>query len=315
VTTIATTSVWAVFAVFVLAALAVDLLGHRRDRDIRFGEALGWSVLWVALALVFNGFVYVRFGREPALQFLTGYLVEKSLSVDNIFVFVVLFQAFAVPPRLQHRVLFWGIVGAVLMRAVFIFAGAALLARFHWVMYVFGAILIVTGARLLVHHGSSIDFRRNPLFRRFAAFVPLADDYAGNHFFVRSNGRRMATPLLAALVAIESIDVVFAIDSIPAIFAITEDPFLVFTSNIFAILGLRAMFFLIGDAVLRFRYLSTGLACVLMFIGLKMLVAGFVHVPILVSLGVIVAVIGGALLLSAFTPSRSPRTPSDVSRG
>ena len=310
--TIATTSVWAIFAVFVLAALAVDLLGHRRNRDVRFGEALGWSVLWVALALLFNGFVYVRFGREPALQFLTGYLVEKSLSVDNIFVFVVLFQAFAVPTRLQHRVLFWGIVGAVLMRAVFIFAGAALLARFHWVMYVFGAILIVTGARLLGHHGSSVDFRRNPLFRLFAAFVPLADDYAGDQFFVRSGRRRMATPLLAALVAIESIDVVFAIDSIPAIFAITEDPFLVFTSNIFAILGLRAMFFLVGDAVLRFRYLSTGLACVLMFIGAKMLVAAFVHVPIVVSLAVIVAVIGGALLLSAFAPA--PTSPDDAAR-
>ena len=301
--TIATTSVWSVFAVFVLVALAVDLLGHRRHREIRFGEALAWSVLWVALALLFNGFVYVRFGREPALQFLTGYLVEKSLSVDNIFVFVVLFQAFAVPTRLQHRVLFWGIVGAVLMRAVFIFAGAALLARFHWVMYVFGAILIVTGVRLLGHHGSSVDFRRNPLFRLFAAFVPLTDDYAGDQFFVQSGRRRLATPLLAALVAIESVDVVFAIDSIPAIFAITEDPFLVFTSNIFAILGLRAMFFLIGDAVLRFRYLSTGLAIVLMFIGAKMLVASFVHVPILVSLAVIVAVIGGALLLSAFVPS------------
>jgi tellurite resistance protein TerC len=313
VNTIATSSVWAVFAVFVLLALAVDLLGHRRDRDIRFGEAFGWSVLWVALALLFNGFVYVRFGREPALQFLTGYLVEKSLSVDNIFVFVILFQAFAVPTRLQHRVLFWGIVGAVIMRAAFIFGGAALLVRFHWVMYVFGAILIVTGARLLVHHGSSIDFRRNPLFRLFAAAVPISDDYAGDRFFVRSGGRRVATPLLAALVAIESIDVVFAIDSIPAIFAITEDPFLVFTSNIFAILGLRAMFFLIGDAVLKFRYLSTGLALVLMFIGAKMLVAPFIDVPILVSLTVIVAVIGGALLLSAFAPAAA--SPDAASRG
>ena len=301
--TIATSSVWAVFAGFVLVALAVDLLGHRRDREIRFAEALGWSVLWVALALLFNAFVYVRFGRDPALQFLTGYVVEKSLSVDNIFVFVVLFQAFGVPTRLQHRVLFWGIVGAVVMRAAFIFAGAALLVRFHWVMYVFGAILIVTGARLLVHHGTTVDFRRNPLFRLFAAMVPLADDYAGDRFFVRSGRRRMATPLLAALVAIESIDVVFAIDSIPAIFAITQDPFLVFTSNIFAILGLRAMFFLIGDAVLKFRHLSTGLACVLIFIGAKMLVAPFIAVPILVSLGVIVVLIGGALLLSAYAPA------------
>jgi tellurite resistance protein TerC len=305
VNTIATTSVWAVFAGFVLVALAVDLLGHRRDRDVRFAEAFGWSVLWVALALLFNALVYVRFGREPALQFLTGYLVEKSLSVDNIFVFVVLFQAFGVPTRLQHRVLFWGIVGAVVMRAAFIFAGAALLVRFHWVMYVFGAILIVTGARLLVHRGTTVDFRRNPLFRLFAAMVPLVDDYAGDQFFVRSGRRRMATPLLAALVAIESIDVVFAIDSIPAIFAITQDPFLVFTSNIFAILGLRAMFFLIGDAVLRFRHLSTGLACVLMFIGAKMLAAPFIEVPILVSLTVIVALIGGALLLSAYSPAAS----------
>lgn len=296
---------WAAFGIFVIVALGVDLLGHRRDRHIGFAEAFGWSVLWVALALVFNGFVYFRFGREPALQFLTGYLIEKSLSVDNIFVFVVLFQAFGIPSRLQHRVLFWGIVGAVVMRAAFIFGGVALLARFHWVMYVFGAILVITGARLLAHRSSSVDFRRNPLFRVFATFVPLAPDYVGDRFTVVSGGRRMATPLLAALVAIESVDVVFAIDSIPAIFAITRDPFLVFTSNIFAILGLRAMFFLVGDAIVRFRHLSVALACVLMFIGGKMLAAPLIDVPIPVSLGVIVALVGGALLLSARRPAAS----------
>jgi len=303
--TIASAPIWAGFAGLVVAALIADLALHRDAHEIRFAEALGWSVLWVALALTFNAFVYLRFGREAALQFLAGYLVEKSLSVDNIFVFVVLFQAFAVPRRLQHRVLLWGILGAVLMRAGFIFAGAALIARFHWIMYIFGVILIVTGGRLLVRRDATIEPRRNPLYQAFAKLVPLADDYAGDRFITHANGRWVATPLLAALVAIESVDVVFAIDSIPAIFAITTDPFLVLTSNIFAILGLRAMFFLIGDAVTKFRYLSVGLAFVLVFIGGKMMAADFVEVPIVVSLAVIVTLIGGSILTSLLAATRA----------
>ena len=295
---VASLPAWVAFGAFVIVALAIDLALHRDAHEIGFTEALAWSVVWIALALLFNGFVYGRFGREAALQFFTGYLVEKSLSVDNIFVFVALFQAFAIPLRLQHRVLFWGVIGAVLMRAIFIFAGAALMARFHWVMYLFGAILILTGGRLLVRRAPDVDPRRNPLYRAFARIVPLTADYAGDHFIVQSEGRRKATPLLAALVAVETVDVIFAVDSIPAIFAITQDPFLVFTSNIFAILGLRAMFFLIGDAVVKFRHLGVGLALVLLFIGAKMVATDFVQVPIVVSLAVIVGLIGASLLAS-----------------
>src|SRR4051794_17855718 len=295
---VASLPIWAGFGVFVMAALAIDLALHRDAHEIAFREALAWSVVWVALSLLFNGFVYVRFGSEAALQFFTGYLVEKSLSVDNIFVFVALFQAFAVPARLQHRVLFWGIIGAVTMRAMFIFAGAALIARFHWVMYVFGGILILTGGRLLVRRDPHVDPRRNPLYRAFATIIPLTPDYSGDRFVVQSPAGLKATPLLAALVAIETVDVIFAVDSIPAIFAITQDPFLVFTSNIFAILGLRAMFFLIGDAVLKFRHLGVGLALVLLFIGAKMVAADVVEVPMVVSLAVIVALIGASLLAS-----------------
>jgi tellurite resistance protein TerC len=291
-------STWAGFGVFVIIALAIDLALHRDAHEIGFTEALAWSVVWIALALLFNGFVYVRFGREAALQFFTGYLVEKSLSVDNIFVFVALFQAFAVPARLQHRVLFWGIIGAVSMRAVFIFAGAALIARFHWVMYLFGGLLILTGGRLLVRRGPHVDARRIPPYRAFARIVPLTADYVGDHFIVQSEGRRKATPLLAALFAVETVDVIFAVDSIPAIFAITQDPFLVFTSNIFAILGLRAMFFLIGDAVVKFRHLGVGLALVLLFIGAKMIATDFVEVSSVLSLAVIVGLIGASVLAS-----------------
>jgi tellurite resistance protein TerC len=295
---VASLPTWAGFGVFVILALAIDLALHRDAHEIGFTEALAWSIVWIALALLFNGFVYTRFGREAALEFFTGYVVEKSLSVDNIFVFVALFQAFAVPSRLRHRVLFWGIIGAVLLRAVFIFAGAALMARFHWVMYLFGGILVITGVRLLVRREADVDPRRNPLYRAFARIVPLTPDYAGDRFVVQADGKRRATPLLAALVAVETVDVIFAIDSIPAIFAITTDPFLVFTSNIFAILGLRAMFFLIGDAVVKFRHLGVGLALVLLFIGAKMMATDFIHLPILVSLAIIVGLIGASLLAS-----------------
>jgi len=258
--TIASTPAWVGFAALLVGALATDLTVHRDAHEIGFREALAWSVVWIVLALAFNVFVDRTFGRNAALQFLAGYLVEKALSVDNIFVFVVLFEAFAVPRRLQHRVLFWGILGAVLMRAAFIFAGAALLSQFHWVMYVFGAVLMLTGIRLLARRDSSLDPRQNPLYRMFTRLVPTSSDFVGDRFIAIERGQPTATPLLGALVAIEAVDVVFAIDSIPAIFAITRDPFLVLTSNIFAILGLRAMFFMVGGAVTRFRHLNAGLA-------------------------------------------------------
>ncbi|HEX5475431.1 MAG TPA: TerC family protein [Vicinamibacterales bacterium] len=289
---------WIVFLVVLAAALAVDLAAHREAHEIGFREALWWSVGWIVLSLAFGAVVYGVFGTERALEFLAGYLVEKSLSVDNIFVFVLLFEGFAVPRRLQHRVLFWGVFGAIVMRAGFIFAGAALLARFEWVMYVFGVLLLVTGWRLLAREHAADEFEENAIVRGFRRVVPVTADYRGARFWVVENGRRLATPLLVALVAVETVDIVFAIDSIPAIFAITRNPFIVLTSNIFAILGLRALYFLVGGALLRLRHLRTGLALVLLFIGAKMLLASFYHVSAGVSMLVIVVLIGGAALLS-----------------
>src|ERR1051326_2507866 len=305
--TIATPAAWLWFAALIIGLLALDLGLHRQSREIRFREALTWSLGWIGLALLFNGFIYLKFGSKPALEFLAGYVVEKALSVDNIFVFVVLFQAFAVPRRMQHRVLFWGIIGSLLMRGLFIAAGSALLARFHWVLYLFGIFLVATGLRLLVRRNAPIASpKHNPLFRAFAWAVPTVEEFSGDHFFVRVNQRWSATPLFAALVAIEAVDVVFALDSIPAIFAITTDPFIVLTSNVFAIFGLRTMFFLLGGALQKFQHLSIGLAMVLMFVGAKLLIAGVWKIPIMVSLAIILTILGSSILVSMWT-----REPSD----
>jgi tellurite resistance protein TerC len=302
-TTIATPALWTGFGLLIVVLLAVDLRLHRVAHVVGFREALAWTIGWIVLALLFNAGIYLWFGTEPALQFLAGYLVEKALSVDNIFVFVVLFESFAIPPRLHHRVLFWGIIGALVMRGTFIAAGAVLLARFHWFFYVFGVLLVATGVRLLLRHGGAdIDPRRNPLYRAFAAVVPMAHDYSGDRFLVRGGGGRLiATPLLAALVAIEAVDVVFALDSIPAIFAITTDPFIVLTSNAFAIFGLRTMFFMLGGAIQQFRHLGVGLALVLMFVGGKMLASGVYDMPIVASLAVIVVLIAGSIATSLWS--------------
>src|SRR6185312_13276918 len=248
--TIATPAAWFWFAALIIGLLALDLGLHRQSREIGFREALTWSLGWIGLALLFNGFVYLKFGSKPALEFLAGYVVEKALSVDNIFVFVVLFQAFAVPRRMQHRVLFWGIIGALVMRWLFIIAGSALLARFHWVLYIFGLFLLATGIRLLIRRDvATTDPKTNPLYRLFTRLVPTVPDYSEDRFFVFADHRWLATPLFASLIAIEAVDVVFALDSIPAIFAITTDPFIVLTSNVFAMFGLRTMFFLLGGAL------------------------------------------------------------------
>lgn len=299
VESIGTPWLWGGFLAFVVAMLALDLgVFHRRPHEVRVGEALAWSVVWVGLALVFNAWIYWRFGREIGLEFLTGYLIEKSLSVDNVFVFVLLFTSFGVPRHLQHRVLFWGIFGALVMRVVFILFGALLLQRFHWVIYVFGAILVYSGYRFLTHESGEIHPEKNPIYRLFARLLPTVPAFEDGRFTVVRAGRRHATPLLLVLIAIEATDVVFAVDSIPAIFGITDDPFIVFTSNIFAILGLRALYFVLGGFLGRFRYLDEGLALVLLFVGGKMLLAGVVHVPTPVSLLVIAVVIGGAIGLS-----------------
>ena len=311
---IGTPALWIGFLVFVLAMLALDLgVFHRKEHAVRPREAAIWSVVWISLALVFNVGVWHWFGPVRALEFLTGYLIEKALSVDNLFVFLVLFSYFSVPAKLQHRVLFWGILGALVMRAAFIFAGAALIQSFHWVIYVFGAFLVFTGIRLLTAGEGEQHPERNPALRVFRRVVPAVSDYRGPRFIVKESGRWLATPLLAVLVAIEATDIVFALDSIPAIFAITSDPFIVFTSNIFAILGLRALYFLLAGMLGAFRYLKVGLGLVLAFVGAKMLSEHWIEVPIWVSLTVIAALLGLSVLASVLIPDRSKQeaAPAD----
>jgi tellurite resistance protein TerC len=299
VASIGTPALWIGFIALVLGLLALDLgVFHRDAHEVTFREALGWSVVWVSLALAFNGWLGWQHGAEPGLEFLTGYLIEKALAVDNVFVILLVFATFGVPRAYQHRVLFWGILGALVMRAAFIFAGAALLERFHWIMYVFGGFLVLTGAKLLVQSETELHPERNPLFRLFTRLVPSVPHYHGGDFTVRKDGRLHATPLLLVLVCIEATDLVFAVDSIPAIFAVTTDPFIVFTSNIFAILGLRSMFFLLAGVMDRFHYLKVGLALVLVFVGAKMVLLDVYHVPIGVSLGVIALVLAAAVAAS-----------------
>ena len=312
---IGTPWLWVGFTAFVVGMLALDLgVFHRKAHQVRVREAMIWTAVWISLALAFNAGVYLWYGSERALEFLSGYLIEKALSVDNIFVFIVVFSAFRVPAELQHRVLFWGILGALVLRAVFIVVGAALLERFHWIGYVFGAFLIVTGVRLFLHRASEVDPERNPLFRLFRRFVPSVADYRGGQFTVVEAGKRYATPLLLVLAAIEATDIVFAVDSIPAIFAVTKDPFIVFTSNIFAILGLRALFFALAGMMEKFPYLNIGLSVVLVFVGAKMLVAGIYKVPIVVSLAVIVSVLGAAVVAGFIRPPKPAPVSASPSR-
>jgi tellurite resistance protein TerC len=295
---------WIGFGVFVLGMLALDLgVFNRKAHEVRFREAVIWSVVWISLAMVFNGWIYFAYGHQKALEFLTGYVLEEALSVDNIFVFVILLGSFAVPKIYQHRVLFWGVLGAIVMRAIFIGLGAALVSRFSWVMYVFGAILIFTGVKLLLQ-GDDDDPHpeKNPIYKLARRFIPAVPEYHGKSFTIIKDGRRHATPLLLVLIAIEATDVVFAVDSIPAIFAITTDPFIVYTSNIFAIMGLRSMYFLLAGVIDKFHYLKIGLALVLLFVGTKMLIARWYHVPIVASLITIASLLGLAVLASVLWP-------------
>ena len=292
---------WIGFLVFVLAMLALDLgVFHRHPHTVKVKEALTWSVVWVALATGFGVLVHFVFGRERALEFAAGYVIEKALSVDNLFVFVVLFGAFQVPQRSQHRVLFWGVLGALVMRALFIAAGSALLLRFHWLIYLFGAFLLFTAAKLWREKadGEQPSPLEGKTYKALQRLLPTASELDGERFFTRKNGRRLATPLFVVLVLVELTDVIFAVDSIPAVFAVTRDPFIVFTSNVFAILGLRSLYFVLADFVQRFHYLKPALASVLGFVGAKMLLTGILHIPTLVSLSVICATLGGAVWLS-----------------
>lgn len=299
---------WSGFGVFVLAMLAVDifLLGRHGAHKVTLREALTWSLAWFAMAMLFGGALWGWLdhtaGREIAdtklMEYLTGYLLEKTLAMDNIFVFVMLFSYFAVPPEYQKRVLVYGVLGAIIMRAVLILLGAWLIAQFHWVLYVFGLFLLVTGIKMLLFAEHEPDLTKNPLLKWLRSHVRITDSYHGDKFWVYEKGVRWFTPMFLVLVLIEASDLIFAVDSIPAIFAVTDDPFIVFTSNIFAILGLRALYFLLADMAGRFHLLKYGLAVVLMFVGTKMLIVDWFKIPVAVSLGVIIAVLGTSMMLS-----------------
>jgi tellurite resistance protein TerC len=290
---------WAGFVAFVLAMLALDLgVFHREAHAVGRREALVWSGVWVGLALLFGAGVWWSFGSERGLEFLTGYLIEKSLSIDNVFIFVILFGALGIPVAYQHRVLFWGILSALVLRAAMIFAGAALLERFHALIYVFGGFLVLTGIKLLLERGKESHPEKSWPMRLAMRMIPSTPRLAGDRFTTLENGRRVATPLFMALLMVEFTDLVFALDSIPAIFAVTRDPFIVFTANIFAVLGLRSLYFLLADFVDRFRHLKVGLASVLVFVGAKMAAVDVVKVDPLVSLGIIASLLGASMLVS-----------------
>jgi tellurite resistance protein TerC len=290
---------WVLFNLFVLAMLALDLgILNRRAHTISFREAAAWSAMWILLALVFNGLLYFWRGPQSAIEFLTGYVLEKSLSMDNIFVFAVIFSSAAVGSQYQHRVLFWGVLGALVTRAAFIFAGVGLVLRFHWILYAFGIFLVLTGLNLFWKKQRGFDPARNRVMRWARKVFAITEDYEGGALFVRRGGRRYATPLFLVLVMIEITDVIFATDSIPAIFSVTQDPFIIFTSNVFAILGLRSLYFVLSGAIRRFRYLHIGLSIVLVFVGTKMLLADAIKLPTGLALLVILLILMLTILAS-----------------
>jgi tellurite resistance protein TerC len=297
---------WVGFNVFVLAMLALDLgVFHRKAHVVSLKESLTWTFVWVGLALVFNAGVWHYYGSQKAIEFFTGYLIEKSLSVDNVFVFALLFSYFAVPSQYQHKVLFWGILGALVMRAIMIALGAALITKFSWIIYVFGGFLILTGIKMIVKREEEIHPERNPVVKWFKKLMPVTADYRGDKFFVRENGIRMATPLFVVLLLVEISDLIFAVDSIPAIFAVTKDPFIVYTSNVFAILGLRSLYFALAGVMDKFHYLKIGLGVVLSFVGVKMILAHTAwKIDTLVSLGVIVVILTTSVVWSLVKPKK-----------
>lgn len=308
--TVGTPAIWIGFSAFVLVMLFLDLfVFHRSAHEVKVREALAWSALWIALALGFAGLVQHWFGTQVALEFLTGYVIEKALSVDNLFVFLVVFSYFRVPAAQQHRVLFWGVFGALVLRAIFIVLGAALLQRFHFIFYIFGAFLVYTGIKLLVQRDEHVEPENNPMLKLVRRFVPMVPEYRGGRFSVVEGGRRYGTPLLMVLVVVEATDVVFAVDSIPAIFAITSDPFIVYTSNIFAILGLRALYFVLAGMMNKFHYLKVGLGLVLAFVGVKMLIMDFYKLPVAVSLGVVLGLLAASIATSLLLPPAKPPLP------
>ena len=304
---------WGIFFVLVLGMLALDLgVVNRRDHRVGVREAAFWSVVWTLVALLFNGWIYYRFGSRTGLEFLTGYVIERSLSFDNIFVFVVIFNYFAVPAEQQHRVLFWGILGALISRGLFIGMGTALLSRFAWLILIFGGFLVYTGIKILLEKETEVHPERNPVVKLFQRFVPLSNRYHGRHFFIRDGhdgGRFKATPLMLVLVVVEATDVVFAVDSIPAVFGVTTNGFIVFTSNIFAILGLRALYFLLAGLMHKFRFLSYGLGLVLIFVGAKMLIHDWIDIPIELSLAIVLGILAVAVVVSLLVPEPPEEIP------
>jgi tellurite resistance protein TerC len=288
--------------------LVLDLgVFHRRAHTVKFREALAWSVAWIALAAIFAVVVFFWHGRTPALEFVTGYVIELSLSVDNLFVFLLIFRFFQVPAIHQHKVLFWGILGALIMRAIFIAAGVSLIERFHWIIYVFGAFLIYSGVKLFFQKEAEIHPEKNPVLRLFRRLVPVTEDYAGDKFFVRNPGL-YATPLFVVLLVVETTDLLFAVDSIPAILAITRDAFIVYTSNVFAILGLRSMYFALAGMMEMFRYLHYGLSLVLVFVGAKMLLSHYWEIPTPVALAAVASVLAISVIASMANPKKKAST-------
>lgn len=314
--------IWIAFLVFVVVMVALDLgVFHREIKAPTARNALGWTLIWVVLALLFNGLVYVLYennyvwaslptehlsGHQAGTQFLLGYLLEKSLSVDNIFVIAMIFSFFRVPLALQHRVLFWGILGAVVLRGVMIFLGVVLINRFEWITYLFGAFLIYTAARMMVLRHETLEPADSALVKLAKRWVPFTDQYHGSHFFAQIDGRRVATPLFLALILVESSDVMFAVDSIPAIFAVTREPFIIFTSNVFAILGLRSLYFVLASYMEKFRYLKSALVFVLAYVGVKMILGNHYHIPEAISMGVILGILAVGILASIIGARKDP---------
>lgn len=299
------TTVWIGFIAFVILLLALDLgVFHRKSHEVKIKEALIWSAVWISLAFIFNYGIYLYLGKEKALEFLTGYLIEKSLSVDNLFVFIMLFSFFNVQPKYQHKVLFWGIIGALVMRAIFIFAGVAIISKFHWVIYIFGVFLVFTGIKMLFHKDEEVAPDKNPMVRLFKKFFPVTDQMHGGKFFVKINARTVATPLFIVLLIVEFTDLIFAVDSIPAILAISNDTFIIFTSNVFAILGLRALYFALAGITKYFHYLKYGLSAILVFVGTKMVIVDFYKIPITVSLLTIMGILALSIIVSMIFPQK-----------
>ena len=285
-------SFWIFFILFIALMMALDLgVFHRKSHVVTFKESLAWTIVWMGLAMTFNIIIYLWKGPDKAVEFLTGYLIELSLSVDNLFVFILIFGYFQVPRKYQHKILFWGILGALVLRVIFIFAGVAMMERFHWMIYLFGGILIISGYKMFFQKDKKIDPEKNPVLRLFKRFFPVTNQYDGSRFFTRQNHRWVATPLFLVLIIVETTDVIFAVDSVPAILAITTDKFIVFTSNAFAILGLRSLYFALAGILNVFRYLHLGLASILLFIGLKMVLAGVYKIPIEFALITVLAIL------------------------